>query len=250
VSEPLDWPERAAQAKIKTTLSRISPVWRRKGLYTRSLSSITGAHREAAHWAGYRAISIQFDSEYTAGSLKELNDVRFYRENGWAVVGWATFGYNTDPYNDGRRHAMYVDDHHLDGFMPNGEVWAEGADRWKSEAYMQGWLDWHRENGVVLPPLMLSCMSSVTGNFARDMDFKPWVEYPGCAISPQCYTASNPDYTFPAMYLSYSRTIVPFSLIVPSINVEKNKPVPAYPPRSPWWLYCGEDVEPNQFALL
>lgn len=227
---------------------QVSPVWRSSGIFTRSLSSFDGERREAAHRAGFRAVAVHLaNTDQTGANAAELELLLpEYRRRGWSVVGWGTFGQGTDPALDGRQAAYLSDAFRLDGWIANGEAWCEGAaNYWKPSAFMAGWRS--RDGSR---PLMLSCLSSVTGMFARSMDYSPFLGWAGAAISPECYCASNPLYTLPAMRSTFSRAKVPLERVIPTCNIRKDRSMPTRYTRwrGPRWLWTGEDTLPEQYA--
>lgn len=175
-------------------VSAIDPIWTRDGVFTRSLSSFHGNLRAAAIAAGFTAIYVQLDhSADVDGNRTELALIGAnLRTADWKLAGWATFGQGTDPFEDGRRHAQIRRqlDEHLDGWVANGESWAEGPDAWKSAKWLEGW-----RQGGGFGPLAISCLSSDNPNFARAFDYPAWLAVPGAAVMPQVYGASFPAYT-------------------------------------------------------
>lgn len=238
------------QTVVPGYLASVSPVWRRSGVFTRSLSSFDGSRRDPAHAAGFRAVAVHLANTPQAwANLAELNLLRGeFRALGWAVVGWGDFGHGTDPLSDGQQAGDAAGDLSLDGWIAAGEAWVEGAaNYWKSAAFMTGW----RATGT-RAPLMLACLSSVTANFGRGVEYTPFTRWPGLAVGPECYCASNPLYTLPAMRGSFRKAGVPLERVVPICNVVKGKPLPTRYARwrGPRWLYTGEDTEPAQFARV
>lgn len=232
-------------------LAAVSPPWRRSGVFTRSLSSFTGDKRLAADQAGFKAVAIQLTNIpalQLADNLRELSLLRGeFRARGWMVVGWGTYGQNTAAYSDGMVAAQMVKAQALDGWIPNGETWAEAPNEGKSAQFMLGWNEMKGSG-----PMMLSCLSSVTANYGRTMDYRPFLLVPGCAISPQCYSASDPAYTLPAMRASFAKTIVPSNRVMPTCNVVNGKPIPTRYKRwvGPRWLWTGEDTPVTGFARV
>ena len=174
--------------------SAIDPLWKRDGVFVRSLSSFHGTLRDAAKAAGFSCIYVQLDhSADVAGNINEIALIgATLRAKGWKLAGWSTYGQGTDPSADGARHAQIRRslDVDLDGWVANGESWAEGAESWKSGAWLEAW----RQAGG-FGPLAVSCLSSDNPNFARDFAYSPWLAVPGCAVMPQVYGASFPAYT-------------------------------------------------------
>lgn len=172
----------------------IDPLWKRDGVFVRSLSSFHGELRDAAWEAGFTVIYVQLDhSADVEGNRNELALIgASLRAKGWRLAGWATGGQGTDPAVDGGRQAQIRKDldEHLDGWVANLETWAEGVDKWKSGAWLEAW-----RNSGGFGPLAVSCMSSDNPNFARDFHYAPWLSIPGVAVMPQVYGASHPAYT-------------------------------------------------------
>lgn len=172
----------------------IDPMWKRDGVFIRSLSSFHGILRDAAFAAGFSCIYVQLDhSADVDGNINELRNIGArLRAEGWKIAGWSTYGQGVDPSADGARHAQIRRDldENLDGWVANGETWAEGPESWKSGAWLEAW----RRNGG-FGPLAVSCLSSDTPNFAREFAYSPWLAVPGCAVMPQVYGATYPAYT-------------------------------------------------------
>lgn len=236
---------------------KVSSVWGRCGVFTRDLSNFSGLGRDAADRVGFKAVAVMLDGTANVdGNVKELLALRpEFNRKGWKVVGWATAGQGTPALDaaqvtaQGVKHRQLLRTYALDGWICNIESWGEGTRAWVSAAWMQGWMQGQSDQ----PPLMLSCLSSTTSNFGRSMDYLPFVTYPKCAISPQVYSASNPDHTLISMRGSFSLTTVPLDRIGPTCNVVKGKPVPTRYKR--WqrtrWLWTGEDVvNPADFARV
>jgi hypothetical protein len=174
--------------------SALDPMWQRDTVFVRSLSSFHGELRIAARNAGFTGIAVQLDhSDDVGGNVTELNLIgNELVGNGWKIFGWATGGQGVDPSIDGGRHATIRRqmDNWLDGWISNHESWSEGADSWKSKA----WIDaWRKAGGF--GPLAVSCLSSDNPNWARSFDYKSWLDIPGAAVMPQVYGASFPAYT-------------------------------------------------------
>ena len=203
--------------------SSVAGCWVQSGVFTRSLSSFTSDKRDAADAAGFRAVAVQLDNCADASANRaELAAMRpELARRHWTAVGWATAGQGTDPRADGITQRAIAEQLDLP-WIVNIEAWGEGVAREATRLWMSGWLI----NHVGTRPVMLSCLSSVTANYARDMDFSPFVGYPLAAISPQVYCASNPLYTLPAMRGSFAKAPVPRDRIMPTCNVVKGQIVP------------------------
>lgn len=261
--QPPDWLERAARRRRRKPQSKPVPtpppfkpseVWTRSGVFTRSLSSFYGEKREAADAAGYEAVAIHVDRELAGANMLELRKLRSeFDRLGWAVCGWATYGEkpgDPDPRDHGGLHASIALSLGLDGFWANGEAWAEGTQNmWKTAAWMAGWREYLASRDTGLIPVGLSCLSSTTHLWAREMDYKPFLDYPGAIISPQVYSASHPDYTVVAMKQTFQVAKVPLARVVPTFDVIEKKEMPTYPKTRPRWLWTGEDCRVSRFAL-
>jgi hypothetical protein len=174
--------------------SAISPFFARDGVFVRSLSSFTGELRVAAKSAGFTAVYIQLD--HSGDVERNINELALIGDtlirDGWLLGGWATYGQGTDASSDGARHARIRRDldRWLDGWVANGEAWAEDAGYGKSAEWAKAWT-----NNGGFGPLAVSCLSSDNPNWARHFDYPTWLAIPGCAIMPQVYGASYPAYT-------------------------------------------------------
>lgn len=172
--------------------SAVDPLWARDGVFVRALSNFHGDLRDAARAAGFSAIYIQLDHSADAqGNINELNLIgNQLRNQGWKLAGWSTYGQGTDAQADGNRHAGIRRQLNLDGWVANGESWAEDASFGKTAQFLNGW-----RAGGGTGPLAVSCLSSDNPNFARNFDYNSWLAIPGCAIMPQVYGASWWAYT-------------------------------------------------------
>lgn len=172
--------------------SAIDPLWARDGVFVRSLSSFTGTLRDAARAAGFSCIYVQLDhSADVPGNVNELAAIgQSLRTKGWKLAGWSTYGQGTDPRADGQRHAGLHRSLGLDGWVANGEAWAEDAGYAKTAAWLDGW-----RAGGGTGPIAVSCLSSDNPNWARHFDYASWLAIPGAAVMPQVYGASHPAYT-------------------------------------------------------
>jgi hypothetical protein len=224
--------------------SQPAAIWRQSGVFTRALSSFSGALRDPAKAAGFKWVAAHLDHTAYAGANEQ--EIPVFQRDGWTVVGWATFGQGSDPYEDGRRHAGIVKRLGLPGWIANGEAWAENEQAWKSSAWWDGWSD---AGGT--GPVALSCLSSTTGEYARPFDFGPWVAR-GCMVMPQVYGATIPQYTVDAMKGSFSRSVVPPELLAPTFDLIAGEgPFADYRtwkgPRSIW---TGDDSKPSSWPRL
>lgn len=243
-------PEKPINTVTAGFFKTVDPVWQRSGVFTRSLSSWDGTRRDAAGKVGFNCVSVQLaNTELAPSNEAELQRLKpEFQRRGWPITGWATFGQGTDPFADGQTAANRAIALLLAGWIANGELWAEKENAWKSQRFVEGW---RSGCGARHIPLMLSCLSSVTGAWARSFDYSPFLAYSGCAVSPQVYCASNALYTLPAMRMSFGHAMST-DFLIPTLNVEKGKPVPTRYKRwrGPRWLWTGEDCEPSQYPLV
>lgn len=232
-------------------VSALDALWRLDGVFVRSLSSFTGILRDAAHAAGFRAIYVQLDhSADVPGNTAELASIGpGLRAAGWRIAGWSTYGQGTDAGRDGRRHAQIRHDLDalLDGWVANGETWAEAGGYGKTQAWLDGW-----RAGGGFGPLAISCMSSTTPNWARSFDYASWLAIPGAAIMPQIYGASDPAYTVANGVATMQNGGVARNRLAPTFNViQGTGPFADYRtwagPRSIW---TGDDSRPETWVAL
>lgn len=227
----------------------IDPVWQRDLVFTRTLSNFTGVLRDAARAAGFSVVLVQLDHTlYADENRQELAAIGAgLRAQGWKIAGWSTYGYLSDPRADGVRHATICREVGLDGWVANGEAWAEGQEAWKSAAYLEGW-----RLGAGTVPLAVSCLSSTTPLYARAFDYQAWLAKPGSAVMPQVYGASDPAYTVGNCLATMTRAAVPTNRLALTFNVVQGTgPFDDYRkwagPRSVW---TGDDSTPDTWAAL
>lgn len=229
--------------------SAIDPLWARDGVFVRSLSSFHGDLRGAARAAGFSVIYVQLDHAATVeGNVNELGLIGpTLRASGWAIAGWATYGQGTDAAADGLRQAGIRRQLGLDGWVANGESWAEAAGYGKTAAWLQGWLQ-----GGGVGPLAVSCLSSDNPNWARAFDYPSWLAIPGAAVMPQVYGASYPAYTVTNAVSTMQNGGVPRNRLALSFNIiDGAGPFADYRtwpgPRS---IFAGEDTRLETWAAL
>lgn len=232
-------------------VTALDPLWVRDGVFVRSLSSFDGAKRDAARAAGFSCIYVQLDhSGDVPGNIRELDLIGAQlRTQGWRFAGWSTYGQGTDPTIDGARHALIrrqLDDH-LDGWVANGEAWAEDGGIGKTAAWLKGW----RDNGG-FGPIAVSCLSSDNPNFARAFDYPSWLAVPGAAVMPQVYGASHPAYTVTNAVSTMANGGVPRNRLALTFDVIAGAgPFANYRtwvgPRSVW---TGDDSRVETWAAL
>lgn len=231
---------RRGQTTVPSQSAELATIWKRDGVFTRTLSSFHGELRAAARAAGFSWVAVQLDhTPYVEANERELELIGAeLRATGWLIVGWATYGDGTPPLPDAIRHAGIARRLGLSGWIANGESWAEGEHRWKSSAYVAGW----REAGAPCP-IAVSCLSSTTSQWAREFDYGAWLGLPGCAVMPQVYAASDPAYTLRNCIETMGRGGVPVGRLAPTFNViGGGGPFGAYREwRGPRSIYTGDD---------
>lgn len=227
----------------------VDPLWQRDLVFTRTLSNFTGVLRDPARDAGFSVVVVQLDhTAYADANRAELASIGpGLRARGWKLAGWATYGYLSDPRADGVRHAQICRDLRLDGWVANGEAWAEGAQAWTTAAYLEGW---RLAGGQV--PLAVSCLSSTTPLYARAFDYRSWLAVPGAAIMPQVYGATDPGYTVANCLATMTRGGVPRDRLALTFDVVAGQgPFGDYArwtgPRS---IYTGDDSRAETWQAL
>lgn len=229
--------------------SALDALWMRDGVFVRSLSSFYGDLRDAARASGFSCIYVQLDHAADAeGNINEIASIGAeLRAKGWAIVGWSTYGQGTDPVADGVRHAQTKRNLALDGWVANGEAWAEDAGYSKTAGWLAGW----RQGGGA-GPVAVSCLSSDNPNFARLFDYPSWLAIPGAAIMPQVYGASYPAYTVTNAVSTMANGGVPRNRLALTFDVIQGAgPFANYRtwtgPRSVW---TGDDSTADTWAAL
>lgn len=203
----------------------VSGVWLEDGVFVSVLSNWQGTLRQRARAAGYGWVAVQLaNAPWQDENLDELMRLRAELDlAGWKVVGWATYGQGTDPVADGAKAAGLVSLLRLDGWVANGEDWAEGVNAWKTKAFLRA--------GGGGKPLAFSVLSSTTASYGREFDYPAALSYPGSAIMPQVYGATVPAYTVEAMRASLNITNVPLERVCPTFEVRSSDS------QGPFWDY-------------
>lgn len=232
----------------------LDPLWQRDLVFTRTLSSFHGQLRDAARAAGFSVVLVQLDhTPYADANRAELSAIGSgLRAQGWKLAGWATYGYEDetvshDPRADGARHAALRRELQLDGWVANGELWAETGRAWKTAAYLDGW-----RLGGGTGPLAVSCLSSTVSGWARAFDYASWLAVPGAAVMPQVYGASDAGYTVANCLDTLRRGGVPTDRLALTFDVIAGVgPFPDYRtwpgPRSVW---TGDDSTVDTWKAL
>lgn len=245
---------RAHPPMVEPAPSPLNALWQRDLVFTRTLSSFTGVLRDAARANGFSVVLVQLDHVgYAEANRAELAAIGpGLRAQGWKICGWATYGYEDtnvshDARADGARHAAIRRELGLDGWVANGELWAEGGRAWKTAAYLDGW-----RLGGGTGPLAVSCLSSTVSGWAREFDYGSWLAVPGAAIMPQVYGASDPGYTVANCLDTLGRGRVPADRLALTFDVKQGSgPFADYRtwggPRS---VYTGDDSTTSTWAAL
>lgn len=193
--------------------SVIPPVFQRY-VFAGVLSNFTGPERQKAWDRGYRTILVQLGD---GSAASDANDQELYergvvyRAEGWRIAGWCDPA-SLYPETGARVARSWVDEHSLDGWVTDWEMWGEGTfvglpGRWLAE--------WQRLGVKV--PLGLSCLSSENDQWPRPFDYKPWVEF-GATIMPQVYGDAHAGYTVHNMKRVMSLGGVPKYLLSPTFG--------------------------------
>ncbi len=170
--------------------SPLAEVLRRHAVYCIGLSSFSGEKRAPAKIAGFSAVYVQLLHGMPGSFDMNAAEIPVFRREGWVVGGWGTYGQGSDPELDGRRAAEIVRTLGLACWKANGEAWAEGAESWKTQAFLEGW-----KAGGSPSPLGWSVLSSDTANFARAFAYDVALSVPGADIDIQVYGSTHPTYT-------------------------------------------------------
>lgn len=189
--------------------SPLAPVFERDTVMNVGLSAFHDPGRTLARELGWTAVCPEILHGANPGAnIAELKLIGpGLRARGWALGGWGTYGQGSNPHTDGERAAMLARELRLDFFYGNGEAWAEGADAWKSRAFLDGW----RAGGAPCP-IGCSCLGSDT-TIPRNFDYAAWLEVPGAAIAPQVYGNVDAGYTWQASLAMLLNAGVPKSRI-------------------------------------
>ena len=226
----------------------LSPVWRRDAVYCIGLSSFSGEKRGPAKIAGFTAVYAQLLHGLSGSFDANANEIPVFRREGWTVCGWGTYGQGSDPENDGRRAAEIVRQLGLAGWKANGEAWAEGADSWKTQAFIDGW-----KAGGAPGPLGWSVLSSDTANFARNYAYGAAMSVEGSDIDIQVYGATYPTYTVGAGLGMLAKAKVPQARTTMTfdVNAEGLGPFPDYRTWSgPRRIWTGDAARAVTFESL
>jgi hypothetical protein len=226
----------------------LSPVWRRDAVYCIGLSSFDGSKRGPAKIAGFTAVYVQLLHGMAGSFDANADEIAVFRREGWTVCGWGTYGQGSDPENDGRRSAEIVRQLGLAGWKANGEAWAEGADSWKTQAFVDGW-----KAGGAPGPLGWSVLSSDTANFAREYAYGAAMAVEGSDIDIQVYGSTYPTYTVGAGLGMLEKAKVPpaRTTMTFDVNAEGIGPFADYRTWSgPRRIWTGDAARPVTFEAL
>lgn len=198
-------------------------LWQQDGIFCVGLSAFHGELRGAARAQGFTWVaSILLHDPAADGNRAELTaHAATFRAEGWSLCGWATFGQADTPENDARAAAELVATLGLDGWIANGEAWAEREQRDRSSRFIATW----QETGCD-KPLAVSCLSSDTANFPRDFDYAAWLAI-GAAVMPQVYGNENAGFTVGACLANLKTGgVVPTSHLNLTFGTYGERPVP------------------------
>lgn len=231
----------------------LADVLKKDIVFTRSLSSFYGTLRQAARACGWSGLAVQFDhAYYTDENKAELARIRpKLVGEGWTIGGWSVYGYeNVDPFQDGVRHSQMAIEHQLAFWIANGEAWAESAQMWKSDAWIDGWLSAGAGGGI---PVAVSCLSSNTDGWAREFDYAAFIDrLEGSGVFPQVYGATYDSYTVHNAVETLKRGKVPKNRVGLTFDVINGQgPFGDYLTwTGPRELWTGDDSTVETFASL
>ena len=218
-------------------------IWQQDVMVTVSLSSFSGEQRQRARQHDYRTLAVLLDADPLAArngvELRALRDRLIVA--GWNVVGWAP-AYTID---QAEVAAAVCAAHDLDGWIVNLEAWAEGA-----RADLTGrWLRCFRELSPSTP-LAVTCLSSVTDNFARSFDYETCLQA-GAMIMPQVYGSNIAALTVAAMRGTMARAGVPDTHLAPWFSIDQGYvPVDDYATwHGPHGIWTGDAATVGRWPL-
>jgi hypothetical protein len=192
----------------------LAGVWRKDAAFTEGgLSNFHGASRDRAFALGWTAVYVQLlHTVYQDANVKEMGLSVW---SAWDKVGWGTYGQDTDALQDGRDAAAICKANPLlRGWKANGETWAEGEGKWKTDAFLKGW----NEGGAPVP-LGWSVNSSDTASSPRQYAYDVALSSPGSDIDPQVYGADHPQLTVNACLGNLALIPVPVDRTTMSFSV-------------------------------
>lgn len=211
--------------------------------------------RQQAWAAGFRWVAALLMHDPAAdGNLAEIGDRgSAYRAEGWRLCGWGTYGQSALPEDDARTAVRLCVNLGLDGWVADGEAWAEGPNRPYSGRFIDAWAKAWAAAGRTPVPLACAPLSSETGNFPRDFDYGAFTDA-GAAIMPQVYGNDIPTLTVSACLMSTARVPVPqteLSLMLGTYDT--GKPVP-YADYQGWSgarvIYLGDRTPADAWVKL
>jgi hypothetical protein len=226
----------------------LAQVFLRDAVFVTGLSSFDGSKRGPAKAAGFSAVYVQLMHGLAGAAEANIDEIPVFVREGWTVGGWSTYGQGSDPEVDGRRAAEIVRSLNLACWKANGEAWAEGEHRWKTEAFLTGW----RAGGSPCP-LGWSILSSDTANFARDWAFGTGLSVPGADIDIQVYGATVPTYTVGAGLGMLAQVPVPKNRIAMTFDVNNEGVGPFADYRTwkgPRRIWTGDAARGSTFDAL
>jgi hypothetical protein len=182
----------------------VNGLWQQDGVFCVGLSAFN-QYRAIAFQHGFRWMAPILTHDPAAiGNKTELErHAATDRAEGWKLAGWGTYGQAATPETDAALAVGLVKELGLDGWVANGEAWAEGANISYSNRFIA---EWKAEGGT--GPLAVSCLSSDTANWAREFDYEAWLAI-GSAVMPQVYGNEHPGYTVAACLGMLEKAHVP-----------------------------------------
>jgi hypothetical protein len=225
-------------------------LWQQDGVFCVGLSAFHGELRAAARAQGFSWLApiLTHDPAAEPNRAELTANMAALRGEGWSICGWGTFAQDGTAEDDARAAATLVTSLGLDGWIANGEAWAEKELIDRSRRFIDAW----HETGCE-KPLAVSCLSSDTADFAREFDYASWVAIKAC-VMPQVYGNEHPGLTVAAC-LGNLKTggVVPRSLLNLTFGTFGDHPVPyadyvTWP--GPRTIYVGENTPAQDWPKL
>jgi len=230
--------------------SQPAALWQQDGVFCVGLSSFHGELRAAARAQGFSWLAPILLHDPTAEPNRNelIATGTALRGEGWSLCGWGTFGQGGKADDDARAAAELVTTLGLDGWIANGEAWAEQEFFDRSKLFVDAW----KATGCG-KPLAVSCLSSDTADFPRVFDYATWVGI-GAGVMPQVYGNEHPGFTVAAC-LGNLKTggIVPKHLLNLTFGTYGDHPAP-HADYATWagprTVYTGESTPAEDWAKL
>lgn len=229
------------------------PLWHRNISFSVKLPDLDATEKAALRSKGFGTLAPiltnHIPAEVAANKADLRNSGAAYRSLGWSLAGWGTYGQSQDTVVDARAAATVVEDLNLDGWIANGELWAESEFFWKTAAFISEWL-----RLVPEIPLAISCLSTSTPQWVRPFDYATPLATAGVSIRPQVYGGSSPGMGFT---VAGARTLMARAGVSPA---RYGLTLGTFGNSIPWsdyatWagirdVYCGEMIPPGEIANL